>query len=276
METVCLDIVRAGDRDRYLAILCAPVEFRSYLSALYALDLELRSVTDRISDPLMGMLRFQWWRDSLTLSNFADGEKTGSPIVDELRALIHNTSFSAERLLAMIDTHQSDLDDLPFTSLDMLLTYLDRTFGSVVESACLILQQGKDWEFRSAARCAGRISGLIWLLTMLRSGTQRKKSYIPQDILMRYEGEGTATSNGGGSECFLSVTEEICGILEEYFSRFHRLCSNMDKEFSPAFAHIAAQRIRFDSLKSLQEAPSDPSPLRLQWRIWRFMWSRSL
>ena len=60
-----LAIVRAADRDRYISALLAPADRRLDLMTLYAFDAELARIATTVSEPLLGEIRLQWWRDAL-------------------------------------------------------------------------------------------------------------------------------------------------------------------------------------------------------------------
>ena len=53
------------DEDRWLSSRYAPLEARQKLVALYAFNLELAKVRTIVSEPGLGAIRFQWWRDAL-------------------------------------------------------------------------------------------------------------------------------------------------------------------------------------------------------------------
>ena len=61
----CAVQVRTYDRDRFLCSLFAPSDERAALSALYAFNIEVASVRERVSQPLLGAMRLQWWRDAI-------------------------------------------------------------------------------------------------------------------------------------------------------------------------------------------------------------------
>ncbi len=67
----CEELVRAQDKDRYLAALFAPADQRGALFALYAFNAEVAAVRDRVREPMAGEIRLQWWRDAL------NGERGG-------------------------------------------------------------------------------------------------------------------------------------------------------------------------------------------------------
>ena len=50
----CAELVRTADRDRFIATLFAPAEFRPALHALYAFNIEVARARDAAREPLPG------------------------------------------------------------------------------------------------------------------------------------------------------------------------------------------------------------------------------
>jgi len=63
--SLCAAELRRGDRDRFLTALFAPADRREALFALYAFNLELARIRESVSQPMLGLIRLQWWRDGL-------------------------------------------------------------------------------------------------------------------------------------------------------------------------------------------------------------------
>src|SRR5471032_2107824 len=63
--THCEQLVRTGDKDRFLATLFAPEKYRRALFALYAFNLEVARVREIAREPMPGEVRLQWWADVL-------------------------------------------------------------------------------------------------------------------------------------------------------------------------------------------------------------------
>src|SRR3546814_16622414 len=62
----CASQLRRYDPDRFLTALFAPPERRESLFAIYAFNLEIAKTREVISEPMLGQIRLQWWRDSIT------------------------------------------------------------------------------------------------------------------------------------------------------------------------------------------------------------------
>src|SRR5487761_1166353 len=58
-------LVRANDRDRFLTALFAPAERREALYELYAFNYELARIREIVSEPMLGRIRLEWWRESV-------------------------------------------------------------------------------------------------------------------------------------------------------------------------------------------------------------------
>src|ERR1700721_1302405 len=63
--TDLVETVRRYDRDRFLATLFAPASLRPDLWALLAFNLETARVREVVSQPILGQIRLQWWRDAI-------------------------------------------------------------------------------------------------------------------------------------------------------------------------------------------------------------------
>jgi len=57
--------VRRQDHERFLTALFAPPEHREALFALYAFNLEVAKTAEVVSEPMIGQIRLQWWRETL-------------------------------------------------------------------------------------------------------------------------------------------------------------------------------------------------------------------
>src|SRR5947207_6528720 len=78
----CEALVRAADKDRFLAALFAPADKRGPLFALHAFNHEIASIRDRAREPMPGEIRLQWWRD--VLSGERAGEAAANPVAAAL------------------------------------------------------------------------------------------------------------------------------------------------------------------------------------------------
>ena len=91
-------IARETDPDRSIAASFAPREARADLFALYAFNAELARVAELVSEPGLGAIRLQWWREAIERA--ANGEASGHPVADAIGNLIRRRDLSRASALA--------------------------------------------------------------------------------------------------------------------------------------------------------------------------------
>src|SRR5689334_8547173 len=80
--------VRQHDRDRYLTTLFAPAGTRRALWALYAFYNEVARVPESVSEPLLGRMKLQWWRDTAAAMAHGRGAPAGHPFAQEMAGVL--------------------------------------------------------------------------------------------------------------------------------------------------------------------------------------------
>jgi hypothetical protein len=157
-------IVREGDPDRYLATLFASSSARDDLFALYALNVELARIGERVSEPDLGKITLQWWRDALARA--ATGEATASPVADAIGSLLQHHPGAAEPIRRMIDAREFDIAVKIMPDMAALDAYLDATAGSLFAAAVTIGGGDAD-RLQSLYAEAGHAYGLTGLMRSL-------------------------------------------------------------------------------------------------------------
>src|SRR5271163_3052970 len=80
-------ITRRHDRDRFQTALFAPAARREALFALYAFNYEIARVREAVTQPMLGQIRLQWWRENIAAA-FEGGGRRHHPVVEPLAATI--------------------------------------------------------------------------------------------------------------------------------------------------------------------------------------------
>ncbi|HZQ11349.1 MAG TPA: squalene/phytoene synthase family protein [Pseudolabrys sp.] len=107
----CEALVRAHDRDRYLASLFAPAERRPFLVALYAFALEIGRVRSLVQEPITGIIRLQWWLEAV--GGLRGEEAAASPVMIALTDAAQRTGMSLAPLAAAVEARQLELQGEP-------------------------------------------------------------------------------------------------------------------------------------------------------------------
>ena len=151
--TRAADIVRAGDRDRYLADLFAPAAPRQHLFALHAFNVEVARIRDEVSDPTLGEIRLQWWRDAV-----ASGDRRRPSGRGRARRDHRRVRSAARRLRRLLEARVFDLYDDPMPTLNDLEGYAGETASALIQLAAIILAGGHGPRNRGGRRpCRRRV-----------------------------------------------------------------------------------------------------------------------
>jgi NADH dehydrogenase [ubiquinone] 1 alpha subcomplex assembly factor 6 len=177
-------LVRRHDRDRYQTALFAPARCRDALFALYAFNYEIARVCERVSEPMLGHIRLQWWRE-VVAEAYAGGPVRRHDVVEALAVAIRGSDLSRRHLERLIDTRERDLDDRPPASLAALEDYAEGSSAPLLWLALEILGV-EDGEARAAACEVGIAYALAGLLRAAPFLARQGRPLIPADIAARH------------------------------------------------------------------------------------------
>src|ERR1700745_3424517 len=103
-------LVRRHDHDRFQTALFAPAARREALFALYAFNYEIASVRDRVSQPTLGRIRREWWRETIP-APYRGGPIRHHLVVEPLTAVIRERELTKEHFDRLLDARERDLDE---------------------------------------------------------------------------------------------------------------------------------------------------------------------
>src|SRR5271166_1687494 len=86
-------LVRRHDRDRFQTVLFAPAARREALFALYAFNYEIARVRESISQPVLGQVRLEWWRENIAAA-FDGGPARRHIVVQPLAVAIREFALT--------------------------------------------------------------------------------------------------------------------------------------------------------------------------------------
>jgi NADH dehydrogenase [ubiquinone] 1 alpha subcomplex assembly factor 6 len=174
------DFVRRHDRDRFLAALFAPSERRAAVLALYAFNHEIARTREVVTEPLLGRIRLQWWRDAIDEA-YAGGAVRAHEVMTPLAAAIREHGLSRGHFDAMIDAREFDLADAPPATVSALEDYCAETSGRLQSLVLEILETTDDDSARTA-REVGIAYALAGLIRAIPFHAQARRHYIPKEI----------------------------------------------------------------------------------------------
>lgn len=265
--------VRNADSDRFLTALFAPAPRREGLFALYAFNLEVARVGESVSEPMMGQIRVQWWRDRLDEIYSGEPPK-GAEVAQALCRAVRDYNLPHDSFDALLDARELDLAPEPPPTMDDLEVYAESTSGELVSLALHILGVADE-----AAHEAGQHAGIAWALVgHLRAAgfhARRNKIFLPADIL---EGEATADLQAGRSTPALAeAAQRLAERAEEHLKAARDLAPQIPKAALPALliaplASAYLQRLqdqKFDLFSKELDISKPRRQLILAWAAWR-------
>jgi phytoene synthase len=170
--------VREHDPDRFLSALFAPSAQRASLFALYALNHEIARIGEAVTQPMLGEIRLQWWRE--TLEQARDGKSRDHDIARALAGLFAHADLPQEPFETMLDARVFDCTPDGFDTLAALETYADATSGNLMRLAALVLGGGPHDALASKAGIAYALGGVIRAIPFHAA---RRKLFLPRDLL---------------------------------------------------------------------------------------------
>jgi phytoene synthase len=269
-------IARDGDPDRYASALFASGACRERLFALYAFNVELARIGEQVSEPQLGEIRLQWWRDALDRA--CAGETTGHPVADALGLAVRECDLSRQSLADLIDARSFDVSVKIMPDTAALDDYLGDTAGALFKLAAEVgMAEGRAAEPRAlerAVRAAGIAYGLTGLMRALPVHVRRGRADIPADGLLRHGTSPAQLLAGEGgeglTELLAELRERARGALKSARQHLAELPPAARLAFLPLALvepYLSALQ-RVDPLRQVAEI----NPLYRLWRLatWRF------
>jgi phytoene synthase len=173
-------LVRRHDSDRYLTALFAPPGRRDALFALYAFNYEVARVRESVTQPMLGQIRLQWWREVIAAAYECQPARRHE-VVQPLVAAIEKFGLSRAHFDRLIDAREQDLGDEPPPTMAALEDYAEATSGGLLLLTLEILGVAGPAAER-AAREIGIAYALAGLLRALPFQARTGRSCIPSDI----------------------------------------------------------------------------------------------
>ncbi len=234
----CLQQVREYDLDRYYCCLFAPIDARGALFALLAFNQEITKTRAVVSEPMLGEIRLQWWREAL--EEIAQGSARSHPVVEAL-AEINGVSVLLPYLNRVIDGWTDDLHPTQETGV-AYLEALARSTGGALHQALLLAQKP---DASPVYLEAAEHAGTAWSLLASIRGLDAE---IRRGSMPELEGLGKEALQNR----MKSIVEEVCMNAQAHLS------SSQNGAGRNRPASLAVNRLTRLHLKALKKADYSP------------------
>jgi len=171
------ELARRHDPDRFLCALFAPPETRETIFTLIAFNNELARAREVVREPMMALIRLQWWRDVV------EEAVAGTParkheVAEPLSAAIRDGRLRPAALLRMIEGRE---EDEPPPDLQAFEQHLVATAGTLAAEMGRAL--GAPEALAGPLARAGMAYGLAGTLRSLPVLLTSGRQPLPLDIL---------------------------------------------------------------------------------------------
>ena len=225
----CRRLARRHDFERYLATLLAPRRTRPALWILLAFNAEIARTREIVSEPAIGEIRLQWWREALEAAAM-DGPVRQHEVAAPLTAALRDGALDPALLHGLVDGRARDLDDAPMADEAALLDYAGRTGGTLAEAMALAAQGGRAGP---AARQAARALGTGWALAgILRAAgfhAARGRQLLPQNTLAAGGGGPRDLAERRATPGVRAAAEAVAALAHERLAAAHRTGGAADR-----------------------------------------------
>jgi 15-cis-phytoene synthase len=267
----CDALLRREDTDRWLASLFIPVAERAHVQALYAFSLEIARICTLVSEPMLGEIRYQWWREILVGERAS--EAAAHPVAAALLDTIARFDLPPASLLALIDARLFDLYDEPMPSVAALDAYAKATASSLVRLAAQIVAPEQGEALAEAAEHAGIAYALTGLLRAMPWHRASGQIYVPIESLAAHGAGEAAIRAGETSPGILAALADLRARARDHLREFEMLAAASKGRGGVVFLPV---RLCEAYLRQMERPGYDPfnTPIELpqwrrQWILWR-------
>jgi phytoene synthase len=119
----CRDLIASNDEDFRLSLAYANADAQRTLAADFAFLIELRRIPSLVSEPPLGEIRLQWWREAL--DEIVSGKPhRAHPVVDALARSGAVSKAAYAHMEQLIDARARFLYERDFSTIDDLRSFL--------------------------------------------------------------------------------------------------------------------------------------------------------
>jgi 15-cis-phytoene synthase len=263
----CIELLREGDRERYLTVLFAPEDKRASLAGLFAFDLEIARIRDLVSEPMPGEIRLQWWRDVVTGER--EGEGRQHPVASALLEAVEAFNLPRAVFENCLEARVFDLYNDPMPDKIMFEGYQGETVSTMFQMAAQILNNGSDPDCADASGHAGVAYGICGLLRLAPLHRHRRQVYVPADILEAAGLDAAGWLKGEDGDAIAQAVSILTTLARDHLGEAETALSRADKNVHLAFLRLAVVEPlvrRFEREGALAASkPAGLSPLRTNW-----------
>ena len=222
-----------------------------------------------VSEPLLGEIRLQWWRDALE----GAGEAKANPVAAALLDTIARFDLPKAPLLELIVARAHDLYGDLIESVEALEADANATCANLFRLATLILDGKEAPASPDAAHRAGIAYGITGLIRALPWHCARGEVFVPVEILQAHGASRADFAAGHASPGVLAALADLRAVARVHLDIFYAMLSGLPDKSRPAFLPVCLcepylrlmEKPGYEPFKTVIELPQ----WKRQWILWR-------
>jgi phytoene synthase len=268
----CVDSVRVNDPDRYILAMLASSEARAALFVLYAFNVEIARTRELVSEPALGEIRLQWWRDGIAA--IYAGDELRHEVGHALGEVISAYGLTRAHFDRLIDARADDLDDNPPETLDELVRYAADTTAPLISLALQIVGESTS-EAKAAARHIGVAWSLIGLVRALPFHLRSRRQYLPRELTRRHNVAMRNMLELKPSSELNSAIRSLLDIVVTEIRAAREIQHRIGRGAVPVLLQARLAEFYLQRLASFGFDPFDPRNAEAPpMAVWRLAWSK--
>ncbi|PIK35088.1 putative NADH dehydrogenase (ubiquinone) complex I, assembly factor 6 [Apostichopus japonicus] len=268
---IVIKYFRKQDYENYLWLLLLPENVRSSVTALRAFNIELATVKDVVSTQEIGKMRMHFWKESL--NDMYQRNPPHHPVAEELYEAIQKHNLSKQWLLRLVEERERTLEDRPFSSLEEVETYAEKTASSILYLTLEIFGV-RDIHADHAASHVGKAQGLTTLIRSVPYHAARRKVLLPQDLLITHNVSQESIIRGRDEQAIKEVIYDLASHAHSHVLKARSLKKSVPQEGSPALLALTPidryltrlQKLNFDLFNPVSQRRDAFLPWALWWK----------
>jgi NADH dehydrogenase [ubiquinone] 1 alpha subcomplex assembly factor 6 len=266
------DMVKRYDRDRYLTALFAPSAIREKLLTLYAFNAEVARIRETVTEPMIGQMRLQWWRDVITAVSEGKGAPKGHPVAEPLAVLVESQTLSLGNFLSLLEAREQDMSEDPPKTMGELVGYCRGSSASLSRLALEVMEV-KDASTLESAESVATAWALTGIARAARHLALSGRTMLPSDAMaakgLEIQDLQHPDKAGRSADIIRGICNEARMLLTA--ARTHR--KKIDLRALPVLLPATLAESYLNTLARVKYQIYDPRQLRERPAILRLSWN---
>ncbi|MCD0505812.1 presqualene diphosphate synthase HpnD [Bordetella petrii] len=269
-DDYCQEKAAKSGSSFYYSFLFLPPERRRAITALYAFCREVDDVVDECSDPSLARVKLAWWR---TQVDQLFGGQAEHPVMRALQPHLEACGISRERMLAVIDGMEMDLDQTRYLDWPGLRKYCWHAAGVVGELSAGVF----GYTDPRTLEYAGKLGLAFQLTNIIRDvgdDARRGRIYLPVNELQQFDVKAAEILDGTYSDRFTALMQFQAERARQLYGEAMAALPEADRRaqrpglMMAAIYHALLDEIERDNWQVLHQRIS-LTPLRKLWLAWK-------